>query len=94
MRVIWIKLNCHGVHKSTINLSGCGVLLWDICGTCLNSYIHKIGSCDIVCDLKVLVDMVTSNCKANRNILSLIRGIRDLKNMNRHTWREGDKSTD
>jgi hypothetical protein len=37
---------------------------------------------------------VTWNCKANENIPTLIRGIHDLKNMNRHTWREGDKWTD
>ncbi|MCI18492.1 non-LTR retroelement reverse transcriptase [Trifolium medium] len=42
----WIKLNCDGAHKSLVNLSGCGGLLRDSSGTCLNSYARKISSCD------------------------------------------------
>ncbi|MCI63099.1 receptor-like kinase, partial [Trifolium medium] len=41
-----IKLNCDGAHKSSVNLSGCDGLLRDSSGTCLNSYVRKIGSCD------------------------------------------------
>ncbi|GAU44764.1 hypothetical protein TSUD_246570 [Trifolium subterraneum] len=42
----WIKLNCDGAHKSSINLSGCGGLLRDNNGNCLSSFARKIGSCD------------------------------------------------
>jgi ribonuclease HI len=120
----WIKLNCDGAHKSSINLSGCGGLLRNSNGTFLKGYARKIGSCDalhaemwgmyigmdlarrqgithlqVESDSKVLVDMVTGNCNTNGNISTLIRRIRDLKNMNwqvqiNHTWREGNKSAD
>jgi len=42
----WVKLNCDGAHKSLVNLSGCGGLIRDSSGNCLNSYARKIGSCD------------------------------------------------
>ncbi|MCI43537.1 RNA-directed DNA polymerase (Reverse transcriptase), partial [Trifolium medium] len=42
----WVKLNCDGTHKTSINLSGCGDLLRDNSGTCLVSYARKIGACD------------------------------------------------
>jgi ribonuclease HI len=42
----WVKLNCDGAHKSSINLSGCGGLLRDSNGNCLSSFARKIGSCD------------------------------------------------
>ncbi|MCI69798.1 ribonuclease H protein, partial [Trifolium medium] len=42
----WIKLNCDGAHKSSINLSGCGGLLRDNNGIRLSSFARKIGSCD------------------------------------------------
>jgi hypothetical protein len=50
-------------------------------------------------DLKVLVDMVTRNCKVNGRIPTLIRRIRDLKTLDwqiqiNHTWREGNRSAD
>jgi ribonuclease HI len=120
----WIKLNCDGAHKSSINLSGCGGLLRNSNGTFLKGYARKIGSCDalhaemwgmyigmdlarrqgithlqVESDSKVLVDMVTGNCNANGNVPTLIRRIRDLKNMNwqvqiNHTWREGNRSAD
>jgi hypothetical protein len=43
--------------------------------------------------------MVTGNCNSKGDIPTLIRCIRDLKNMNwqvqmNHTWREGNGSTD
>jgi hypothetical protein len=49
-------------------------------------------------DSMVLVDMVTRNCNINRNIPTLIKRIRDLKNMNfqveiNHAWRERNRST-
>ncbi|CAJ2669285.1 unnamed protein product [Trifolium pratense] len=120
----WIKLNCDGAHKSSINLSGCGGLLRDSYGNCLSSFARKIGSCDalhaemwgmyigmnlarrqgithlqVESDSKMLVDMVTGNCNVNGNIPTLIKRIRDLKNMNwhvqfNHTWREGNRSAD
>ncbi|GAU44619.1 hypothetical protein TSUD_378970 [Trifolium subterraneum] len=42
----WIKLNCDGAHKSSMNLSGCGGLLRDNNDICLSSFARKIGSCD------------------------------------------------
>jgi ribonuclease HI len=50
-------------------------------------------------DSKVLVDMVTGKCNINGNVPTLIRRIRDLKNMSwqvqiNHIWREGNKSAD
>ncbi|MCH89552.1 ribonuclease H protein [Trifolium medium] len=103
----WVKLNCDGTHKSSVNLSGCGGLLRDSSGVCLTSYAHKLGTCDALhvemcgmylsmdlamrqeithlqvdSDSKVLVDMVTGNCTINGNIPTLVRRIRDLKNMN------------
>ncbi|WJX61000.1 hypothetical protein P8452_46145 [Trifolium repens] len=50
-------------------------------------------------DSKVLVDMVTGNCKVNGRIPTLIRRIRDLKTLDwqvqiNHTWREGNRSAD
>ncbi|GAU23111.1 hypothetical protein TSUD_305580 [Trifolium subterraneum] len=50
-------------------------------------------------DSKVLVDMVTGNCKVNGRIPTLVRRIRDLKNLDwqvqiNHTWREGNRPAD
>jgi ribonuclease HI len=50
-------------------------------------------------DSKLLVDMITNNCKINRATPVLIRPIRDLINLPwhvqiNHTLREGNKSTD
>jgi ribonuclease HI len=50
-------------------------------------------------DSKLLVDMITNNCKINRATPVLIRRIRDLINLPwhvqiNHTLREGNKSTD
>ncbi|GAU39340.1 hypothetical protein TSUD_60910 [Trifolium subterraneum] len=50
-------------------------------------------------DSKVLVDLVTGNCKVNRRIPTLIRRIRALKNLDwqvqiNHIWREGHKPAD
>jgi hypothetical protein len=42
----WVKLNCDGTHKSSVNLSGCGGLLRDSSGVCLVSYARKLGTCD------------------------------------------------
>jgi hypothetical protein len=47
----------------------------------------------------LLVDMVTENCNINGNVPTLIKHIRNLKNMNwqveiNHTGREGNRSTD
>ncbi|GAU31042.1 hypothetical protein TSUD_214780 [Trifolium subterraneum] len=42
----WVKLNCNGTHKSSVNLSVCGGLLRDSSGICLVSYAHKLGTCD------------------------------------------------
>ncbi|GAU37815.1 hypothetical protein TSUD_276320 [Trifolium subterraneum] len=42
----WIKLNCDGAHKSSINLSGYGGLLRDNNGICISSFARKISSCD------------------------------------------------
>jgi hypothetical protein len=49
-------------------------------------------------NLKVLVNMVTWKIHVNRNISTLIKCFRDLKNMNwqvesSHTWRERNTST-
>jgi len=102
----WVKLNCDGVHKSSVSLSGCGGLLRDSNVNCLNNYARKIGSCDalhvemwgmyigvdmarrqgithlqVESDSKVLVNMVTGKCNINGNVPTLIRRIRDLKNM-------------
>jgi len=33
----WVKLNCDNVHKSSVSLAGCGGLLRDSNGNCLNS---------------------------------------------------------
>jgi len=44
----WVKLNYDGAHKSAVCLSGCGGLLRDSNGNCLNSYARKIGSCDAI----------------------------------------------
>jgi len=120
----WVKLNCDGAHKSSSSLSGCGGLLRDSMGNCLNSYARKIGSCDalhaemwgmyigmdmarrqgithlqVESDSKILVDMVTGKCNINGNVPTLIRRIRDLKNMSwqvqiNHIWREGNRSAD
>ena len=50
-------------------------------------------------DSKVLVDMVTEKCTINGNVPTLIRRIRDLKNMSwqvqiNHIWQEGNRSAD
>jgi len=42
----WVKLNCDGAHKSSVYHSGCGGLICDSSGNCLNSYARKIGLCD------------------------------------------------
>ncbi|RHN73779.1 putative ribonuclease H-like domain-containing protein [Medicago truncatula] len=42
----WVKLNCDGAHKNSINLFECGGLLCDSNGICLIGYAHKIGACD------------------------------------------------
>jgi len=39
----WVK---HGVHKSAINLFGCGGLLWDSNDISLISYARKVGACN------------------------------------------------
>ena len=120
----WVKLNCDGAQKSSINLSGCGDLLRDSNGDCLISYARKIGACDefhtemwamylglelaqrrrithlqVESDSKVLVDMITGNCNINGSVPTLIRRIREFKNMNwhvqiNHTWREGNRAAD
>jgi len=46
---------------------------------------------------KVLVDMITGNCNINGSAPTLIRRIREFKNMNwhvqiNHTWREGNRA--
>jgi ribonuclease HI len=105
----WVKLNFVGAHKSSVNLSGCGDLLRDSSGNCLNSYARKIGSYGVLHaemwgmyigmdmaqrhgithlqvedDSSLLVDMVTGKCNINENVPTLIRHIRDLKNMSWH----------
>jgi len=50
-------------------------------------------------DSNILVDMVTGKCNINGNVPTLIRRIRDLKNMSwqvqiNHIWREGNRSVD
>ncbi|RHN70125.1 putative ribonuclease H-like domain-containing protein [Medicago truncatula] len=105
----WVKLNCDGAHKNSINLSGCGGLLCDSNGICLISYARKIGACDafhaemwvmylglelvrrrgithlqVVSDSKVLVDMITGNCNINGSAPTLVRRIREFKDMNWH----------
>jgi ribonuclease HI len=50
-------------------------------------------------DSSFLVDMVTGKCNINGNVSTLIRCIRDLKNVSwhvhiNHTWCEGNRSAD
>ncbi|MCH79341.1 ribonuclease H protein, partial [Trifolium medium] len=50
-------------------------------------------------DSKVLVDMVTGNCKVNGRIPTLIKRVRALKNLDwhiqiNHIWREGNRPAD
>jgi hypothetical protein len=42
----WIKLNCDGAYKRSINLVGHGDLLRDSDGRWLKGYARKIGMCD------------------------------------------------
>ncbi|GAU41583.1 hypothetical protein TSUD_271920 [Trifolium subterraneum] len=42
----WVKLNCDGAYKDTLELAGCGGLLRDSNGRWLTGYSRKIGTCD------------------------------------------------
>ncbi|CAJ2642253.1 unnamed protein product [Trifolium pratense] len=42
----WIKLNCDGAHKKSMDLAGCGGLLRDSDGRWIQGYTQKIGTCD------------------------------------------------
>ncbi|KAK2367430.1 heat shock 70 kDa protein [Trifolium repens] len=75
----WIKLNCDRAHKSSINLSGCGGLLWDKNGTFLKGYARKIGSNgNIPTLIRHIRDLENMNWQVPIN----------------HTWREGNRSAD
>jgi hypothetical protein len=42
----WIKLNCDGAYKESVDLVGCGGLLRDSDGRWIQGYTQKIGACD------------------------------------------------
>ncbi|GAU35182.1 hypothetical protein TSUD_319920 [Trifolium subterraneum] len=42
----WIKLNCDGAYKESLDLAGCGGLLRDSNGQWIHGYTQKIGACD------------------------------------------------
>jgi ribonuclease HI len=120
----WVKLNCDGAYKESVDIAGCGGLIRDSNGQWLKGYVWKIGTCDVLyaemwgmyeglriarrqgfsqliveSDSKLLVDMVTRNCKINGAIPVLIRRIRDLIKLPdevqiNHTLREGNRSAD
>ncbi|WJX23235.1 hypothetical protein P8452_12461 [Trifolium repens] len=120
----WVKLNCDGAYKESLDLAGCGGLIRDSGGQWLIGYARKIGMCDalhaemwgmyeglkiarskgfshliVESDSKLLVDMVTNNCKINGATPVLIRRIRDLINLPwhvqiNHTLREGNRCAD
>ncbi|PNX73568.1 receptor-like kinase, partial [Trifolium pratense] len=93
----WFKLNCDGAHKSSIHLSGRGGLLRK-----QQRYLsrrHEITHLQMESDSKVLVDMVTRNCKLNGRIPTLIKHIHALKNLDwhveiNHSCREGNRPAD
>lgn len=41
----WIKLNCDGAYKGSMNIAGCGGLFRDSDGQWLQGYTQKIGAC-------------------------------------------------
>ena len=119
----WVKLNCGGAYKESVDIAGCGGLIRDSNGQWLKGYVRKIGTCDalyaemwgmyeglrmarrqgfsqlVESDSKLLVDMVTENCKINGVVPVLIRRIRDLIELPgevqiNHTLREGNRSAD
>jgi ribonuclease HI len=42
----WIKLNCDGAYKGSLNIAGCGGLFRDSDGQWLQGYTQRIGACD------------------------------------------------
>ena len=42
----WIKLNCGGAYKGSMNIAECGYLFRDSDGQWLQGYIQNIGACD------------------------------------------------
>ncbi|CAJ2634326.1 unnamed protein product [Trifolium pratense] len=42
----WVKLNCDGAYKESLDLAGCGGLIRDCDGQWRTGYTRKIGTCD------------------------------------------------
>jgi len=74
------------------------------CGACIYIGIYMarrqgIAHLQVESDSKVLVDMIIGKCNINGNVPTLIRRIRDLKNMSwqvqiNHIWREANRLVD
>ena len=83
-------------------IGSCDALLAEMWGMYIGMDIARrqgITHLQVESDSKLLVDMVTEKCNINGNVPTLIRRIRDLKNMSwqvqiNHIWREGNRSAD
>jgi hypothetical protein len=42
----WVKFDCDGAHKKSVDLAGCGGLLRDSNGQWIQGYTQKIRTCD------------------------------------------------
>jgi len=45
----WIKLDCNGACKDSLDLAGCGGLFQNSCGRWYKGYSRKIEKCDVFC---------------------------------------------
>ncbi|GAU33771.1 hypothetical protein TSUD_393330 [Trifolium subterraneum] len=89
----WIKLNCDGAYKESLDLAGCGSLLRDSNGQWIHGYTQKIGACD------AMYAEMWGICNLNGATPILIRRIKGLIDFDwqiqfKHTWREGNRNTD